>query len=179
MRKFLVEAILGECSPYSPGITGLPRNGATPNPKVEKTRALLGVVQDMVWKMNDSAYADPDVSKAVQEACGPLIKVMVQKLYNIWCIDDADKNVSSAEPAKETSTTPDPAGLDALPKAAAPEEPTGLELTFVQGESIKSPQNKEYIIEEVGAAQLKLKEKATGAKATVAIEIAKKWKAKK
>ncbi len=174
MRKFLVEAILGECYPGTP-TSIIQGSRANPNPKVEKTRALLSVVQDMVWKMNDSSYADPDVCKAVQDACGPLIKTMVQKLYNIWCIDDTDRapeNKPTTEPAKEIPTTVDPAGVTALPAALSPT----LELSFTQGESIVSPQDKEYIIEEVGAAQLKLKEKKTGAKATVSIEIAKKWK---
>jgi len=54
-----------------------------------------------------------------------------------------------------------------------------MELTFVQGESLTSPQNKKYIIEEVGVAQLKVKDVATGAKATVSIDIAKKWKNRK
>lgn len=173
LRKFLVESILAECSTGVVGTTGYGSQKPS-DPKIEKTRAMVSVIQDMAWKMDRNTYSDEDVSKVMQDSFTPIIKAMVQKLYNIWCIDASDK------PAE----TPAPAPLEGTPAASpvpagAPVEAGGMELTFVQGESLTSPQNKKYIIEEVGVAQLKVKDVATGAKATVSIDIAKKWKNRK
>lgn len=166
LRKMLVESILAECSPYSPGITGLPQYGEKKeNPKLIKTRSILSVVQDLVWKM-EGKYDDEDVNKTLTDACAPLVKTMIQKLYDIWFKEEAKPEVVS--PPAPTSPTP----------VITPSETPTLELSFVQGESLKSPLNKEYIVEEVFEKQLKLKDKQNGSVATVSIDIAKKWKNK-
>ncbi len=172
-RKMIGESLI-ECF-NSPEMAGQKQKV---DPKIENTRRMIQVVQDMLYRMSDTYYGvevDQSITKTVQDACNPLIRTMIQKLYDLWVLN---KEGGEAKPEEKPAEQPVNPVASATVQTLAPvgsESPT-LQLSFAQGESITSPQNKEYIIEEVLGNILKVREKATGAKATVSIDIAKKWK---
>jgi hypothetical protein len=172
-RKMIGESLV-ECF-TSPEMAGQKQKA---DPKIENTRRMIQVVQDMLYRMSDTYYGvevDQSITKTVQDACNPLIRTMIQKLYDLWVLnkeggEDKQPEEKPADPVNPAAT----ATVQTLAPVGS-ESPT-LQLAFAQGESIISPQNKEYVIEAVVGEILKVKEKATGAKATVSIDIAKKWK---
>jgi len=172
IQHMIAESLLSECcSPM--GISNSSMM-APPNPKIEKTKKMVQIIQDMMWRVSDTSFVgdDESIMKTVQDACNPLIRTMVQKLYDLWVLNnDGDKKPEAPEKPAEPSS----AVQTLQPVGAASDSPV-LALTFAQGESIVSPQHIEYIIESVEGEILRLKEKATGKKATVQKSIAAKWK---
>lgn len=172
IRHLIAESIMGECYPMSVG-----GNQAPVNPKIEKTRKMVQVVQDMLWRVSDTALTgdDDSIQKTVQDACYPLIRTMVQKLYDLWVLNNGEDKKPEEKPAEKPAEQP--SMVQTLqPVGVASAEAPVMSLTFSQGESITSPQNITYIIEAVEGDILRLKEKATGKKATVQKAIAAKWK---
>lgn len=179
-RKMIGESLI-ECF-TSPEIGGGISNQKV-DPRIENTRRMIQVVQDMLNRMSDSyygAWVDQSITKTVQDACNPLIRAMIQKLYDLWVLNNSEpkpEEKPAEQPAKQPAEQPVNTVATSMVQTLTPAGSSpALELSFAQGESITSPQNKEYIIEAVFGNVLKMREKTTGAKATVSIDIAKKWK---
>lgn len=171
VRHLIAESIMAECYPMSTNGTQAPVN-----PKIDKTRKMVQVVQDMLWRVSDTALIgdDDSIQKTVQDACYPLIRTMVQKLYDLWVLNNEGEKKPEEKPAEKPA---EPSMVQTLqPVGVASAESPVMSLTFSQGESIISPQNITYIIEAIEGDILRLKEKATGKKATVQKAIAAKWK---
>lgn len=175
IHKLIVESLLSECFPYGPTNISSSAVPQKVDPKIEKTRKMIQVVQDMLWRVSDTALAgdDDSINKTVQDACNPLIRTMIQKLYDLWILNN---DTAAAAPKVEDKPEEKP---EEKKEPSTQELANQLAKAFSQGESIMSPQNKEYIIEAVNSNTLFLKDKATGAKASVSIEIANEWKNRK
>ena len=129
--------------------------------KMKQTKALTNLISGLVYRTQDIARdadnLDADIVALLTSTQNAAIKSSVTKLFTIW------NDVSIEQPEEEKEEL-----------SADPTEGEAMDIEI--GESIISPQNKEYVVESIEGDIVCLIN--GGQKSRVDINIAKKWKRK-
>lgn len=153
-KKILGEALLKECGvncaePYNPE-QNMP-------PKLRKAQKLIRFIDTMIMRLTDIYYQgekdqendNEDLNKMMMSSFEPIIMKAIERLEDVWEEEDEKEDISA--------------------------NPNGGTIMIVKGESVKSPQNIDYIVEEVNGETIILKEKGTNKIVQIEKKALSKW----
>ena len=157
VSRDLVESVLREFEMASQAVQGYqdPYEGC--DPRVKKAQGLVRIIQDALWKIQDSnrkpyyseEEMDDDIKELMVSNQEPIIRACINKLYNMWI---------TGEKPQQTPT-----------------EPTSQEtVSITVGQEVTTPKDESFVVENIDNNFVYVKNTA-GEKRRVTKEIITKW----